>query len=135
LQPRDEITGVVVHGQTLARGLGDEDERVRGAALEAVDGLHFPHAFDPLTRIFREHPDPAVKTRVLTSIGRIATVEAGEFLIEVLRHEPDPLREAARRLLWSFDNADIFPILRRHLETESGPARADLEQILRGVSR
>ena len=117
----------------LVRGLRDEDDEVRRAALEAVEGLHFPHAFDPLSRIFREHADPRVKTAALTSIGRIATLEAGEFLVDVLRHEPDAMRDVARRLLHHFDNPDIYPILRRHLEVESGPARQDLEQIVRGA--
>ena len=117
----------------ITRGLRDEAKEVRQAALEAVAALHFAAAFDPLTRIVREHDDPRVKATALESLGAIATLEAGEFLIEVLRYEGDPLRDVARRLLTRFDNADIFPILRRHLEQESGPARALLEQILRGA--
>jgi HEAT repeat protein len=106
---------------------------VRQAALEAIASLHFPHAFDPLTRIFREHEQPLVKQAALESIGRIASLEAGEFLIEVLRYEAEPLREVARRLLSQFDNPDVFPILKKHLEVESGPVRQALEQVLRSV--
>jgi tetratricopeptide (TPR) repeat protein len=118
----------------INRGLRDEAPAVRQAALEAMTALHFPHAFDPLTRIFREHDDPRVKEVALESIGRIASLEAGEFLVEVLRYEPEPLRGVARRLLAAFDNPDVFPILRKHLEMEgSGPARQALEQIVRAV--
>jgi len=117
----------------IARGLRDDSKEVREASLEAVAALHFPHAFDPLTRIYREHEDLRVKTTALESLGAIASLEAGEFLIEVLRYEVDPLRDVARRLLAKFDNPDIFPILRKHLELESGTARALLEQILRGA--
>jgi hypothetical protein len=115
------------------RGLRDESRKVREGALEAMTALHFPHAFDPLTRIFREHDDGKVKEAALRSIGRIASLEAGEFLVEVLRYEADPLRTVARELLAQFDNADVLPILRKHLELESGPARQSLEQIVRAL--
>ncbi len=117
----------------ITRGLRDEAPAVRQAALEAMAALHFPHAFDPLMRIFREHDDARVKEVALESIGRISSLEAGEFLVEVLRYESEPLRHVARRQLASFDNPDIFPILRKHLELETnGPARQALEQIVRG---
>jgi len=72
---------------------------VRDAALEAMARLHFAHSFDPLTRIFREHDDARVKEVALESLGRTASLEAGEFLLEVLRYEAEPLRQVARRLL------------------------------------
>jgi hypothetical protein len=118
----------------INRGLRDEAQPVRQAALEAMAALHFPHAFDPLTRIFREHDDPKVKEVALESLGRIASLEAGEFLVEVLRYEVDPLRDVARRLLAQFDNPDVLPILKKHLELEAGPARQPLEQIVRALS-
>jgi hypothetical protein len=63
----------------------------------------------------------------------MGTLEAGEFLLEVLRYEADPLRNVARRQLAQFENPDILPILRKHLELESGPARVSLEQIVRSL--
>jgi hypothetical protein len=119
--------------ELVARGLRDDSQDVRKAALEAMASLHFPHAFDPLTRIFREHEESKVKEVALESIGRIASLEAGEFLIEVLRYELDPLRDAARRQLAQFENPDILPILKKHLELESGPARTALEQVVRAL--
>jgi hypothetical protein len=117
----------------INRGVRDEAPSVRQAALEAMAAMHFPHAFDPLTRIFRESDEPRVKEVALESLGRIASLEAGEFLVEVLRYEAEPLRQVARRLLAQFDNPDILPILRKHLELESGPARQALEQIVRSL--
>ena len=119
--------------QMITRGLSDEVPDVRKAALEALAALHFPHAFDPLTRIFRDHEDPRIKEVALESIGRIASLEAGEFLIEVLRYEAPALREVARRLLSSFDNADILPILTKHMELESGPRRELWNEIVQKV--
>jgi hypothetical protein len=119
--------------ELINRGLRDEAGAVRQAALESMSLLHFPHSFDPLVRIFREHEDPRVKEVALESLGKIATLEAGEFLLEVLRYEADPLRQVARRQLAQFDNPDILPILRKHLELESGPSRASLEQIVKSL--
>ncbi len=117
----------------IAPGLVDPVPAVREAALEALKALHFPHAFDPLTRIFRESEDLRVKEVALESIGRIASLEAGEFLVEVLRYEAPALRELARRLLSQFDNADILPILTKHMELEEGPRRETWNEIVQKV--
>ena len=114
----------------LQRGLRAEQEAVRLEAVEALGRLHFRHAFDPLVRIFREHDEPHVRSTALRSIGQIPSLEAGDFLIEVLRHEPEPLRTEAKQLLMRFDNREIYPILRQHYLMETGPLRAELEQIL-----
>src|SRR5581483_5355531 len=90
----------------IKRGLGDPSAKVREAALEAMRHLYFTHAFDPLTRIFRESEDGKIKEAALDSIGSIGSLEAGEFLIEVLRYEGDPLRDQARRLLAKFERPD-----------------------------
>jgi hypothetical protein len=116
----------------VRKALGDPDAQVREAALVAIGGLHFPHAFNPLARIYREAQAPRVKTAALESIGKIQTVEAGEFLISVLRQEDGPLRDAARGALASLDNADILPILRQHHEIEGNPrVREVLGELLR----
>jgi hypothetical protein len=141
--PREEVRHGVMRAlkhlyfkrtfQLINKGLRDGSKKVRDGALEAMAALHFPHAFDPLTRIFREHDDVKVKEMALRSLGRIASLEAGEFLVEVLRYEAEPLRGVARELLAQFDNPDVLPILRKHLELESGPARQALEQIVRAL--
>jgi len=105
----------------LGKGLTDRDAAVREAAVEALRGLHFPHAFHPLVRIYREHPDERVKAVALESIGRIGSIEAGEMLIGVLRQETGLLRDVARRGLSLFDDNEIVPILRQHLDLESNP--------------
>jgi HEAT repeat protein len=104
---------------------------VKQAAIDALGRLYFNHAFDPLVRIFREHSDPVVRSTALQSIGRIPSLEAGDFLVEVLRYEDGPMRTEAKRLLARFENREIIPILRQHQSMESGPMRAELDQILR----
>jgi hypothetical protein len=118
--------------QLLIRGLKDEDAAVRQAALEVMRALHFPHAVDPLIRIYREHEDEAVKVAALESLSRVGDLCAGEFLIDVLRHEAEPLSRVAFRLLLNYGNPDIRPLLRRYREVSSGRVREALERILRG---
>jgi len=115
----------------VRKALADPDSAVREAALTAIGGLHFPHAFNPLARIYRESNDPRVRTKALESIGRIQTVEAGEFLVMVLRQESGPLRDAAHAALAQMDNADVIPILRQHHEIETNAGvRETLQQLL-----
>ena len=116
----------------VRKALADSDAQVREAALVAISGLHFPHAFNPLARIYRESNDPRVRTSALQSIGKIQTVEAGEFLVMVLRQEGGNLREAAYQSLAQMDNADVIPILRQHHEIETNPqVRDTLGELLR----
>jgi len=109
----------------VRKALADIDTKVREAALVAISGLHFPHAFNPLARIYRESQDPRVRTAALTSIGKIQTVEAGEFLVMVLRQEGGNLREAAYTALVQMDTPDVLPILRQHHEIETNPQVRD----------
>jgi hypothetical protein len=116
----------------VRKALGDPDPQVREAALVAIAGLHFPHAFNPLARIYRESADARVRTAALESIGKIQTVEAGEFLVMVLRQETGILSDTARSSLAQMDNADVLPILRQHHEIETNPAvRETLGALLR----
>ncbi|MGE0871350.1 MAG: HEAT repeat domain-containing protein [Kofleriaceae bacterium] len=116
----------------VRKALVDPDAQVREAALVAIGGLHFPHAFNPLARIYRESNDPRVRTTALQSIGKIQTVEAGEFLVMVLRQETGGLREAAHSALAQMDNADVLPILRQHHEIETNPqVRESIGALLR----
>jgi HEAT repeat protein len=115
----------------VRKALQDPDAQVREAALIAIGGLHFPHAFNPLARLYRERTDPRVRAAALQSIGKITTVEAGEFLVMVLRQESGNLRDAATAALSQMDNADVIPILRQHHEIETNPqVRETLGQLL-----
>ena len=114
----------------LVEGLRSADQGTRQAAVESLGRLYFPHAFDPLVRIFREFDDAWIRRTALHSIGMIPQLQAGDFLLEVLRYEPEPLRSDAKQLLANFPNRDFFTILRQHYDSESGPVRAELEEIL-----
>ncbi|HEY8144936.1 MAG TPA: HEAT repeat domain-containing protein [Kofleriaceae bacterium] len=118
----------------IRRGLADPDPIVRDAAIEALRGLHFPHAFNPLARIYREADDARVQSTALESIGKIQSVEAGEFLLMVLRQEEGELREVSRRALAGFDNSDVLPIVRQYAQIETNAAlREVLDDLLRSA--
>lgn len=119
----------------LERGLLSEDAEVRREARDTLARLHFRHAFDPLVRIFREHRDLDVRRTALRTIGQIASLEAGDFLIEVLRQEGEPLRSLAHQALMQFPNREILPVLRQHYELESGPLRTELADIISRLGR
>ncbi len=116
----------------VRRALVDRDPGVRVAAIEALGGLHFPHAFNPLAQIYSESGDARVRAAALESIGKIQSIEAGEFLVSVLRQEEGSLRDVALRALGALDNPDVFPILRQYHEIETNEeVRRALGQLLR----
>ena len=71
---------------TLRRALSDADASVRAHACEAIQQLHFPHAFDPLARIYREVNDPEAKRAALRALAMVDTEEATEMVLATLQH-------------------------------------------------
>lgn len=114
----------------VIKGLADPDPAVRREAMAAVSALHFPHAFDPLSRIYREAADPEVRRAALSSIGKTPSVQAAELLIDVLRHGERTERDLARDLLSRADHPEVTPLLQRAVAAETGAARAELERVL-----
>ncbi|MBO6938513.1 MAG: HEAT repeat domain-containing protein [Deltaproteobacteria bacterium] len=116
----------------VMKGLEDEDGAVRHEALEAVSALHFGHAFDPLQRIYRMSPNPDVRRAALTSIGKIASVEAAEMLIDVLRQGDPDERKLVAGLLSRAEQPEVDTLLRRAVAAEQpGPIATSMEKILR----
>lgn len=117
----------------VRKGLSDEAPEVRAAALQALSDLHFTHAFEPLSRIYREYENRQIRKTVLRSIGRIPTMEAGEFLLEVLRYESDELRTVAADALRNFDHPEIFRLVESQALLETGDTRTLLQSILNSL--
>jgi HEAT repeat protein len=115
----------------VIKGLADADRAARREALAAVQALHFGHAFDPLSRIYREASDPEVRRAALASMGKIPSVQAAELLIDVLRHGDRPERELARDLLVRADHAEVTPLLTRAAAAETGALRGEFDKVLR----
>lgn len=115
----------------VIQGLADPDKNVRREALAAVSALHFGHAYDPLSRIYRETSDPEVRRTALASIGKIPSVQAAELLIDVLRHGDRAERDLARELLIRADHTEVTPLLQRAAAAEHGATRSEFDKVLR----
>lgn len=80
---------------TLRAALSDPDAAVVHEAARALEELRFPHAFDPLARIYRESQNRDVRASALRALAKIDTFEAAEMLLGVLQHDSETDRAAA----------------------------------------
>ena len=114
----------------VMRGLEDEHGDVRKEALDAVSALHFGHAFDPLQRIYRTSGEPVVRRAALTSIGRIASIDAAEMLVDVLRQGDPDERTLVRDLLTRAEQPEVTGLLKRAVTAETGPVKRAMQEVL-----
>ena len=115
----------------VEQGLRDPEAMVRNRALEAVETLHFGHAFDPLQRIYRGFQSPEIRAAALRSIGKIPSLEAAEMLVDVLRQGDAEERTLVRELLAKHDQPELDELLRRTMVNEVGAIRVEFERVLR----
>lgn len=115
----------------LMKGVAEGDPAVRAAVIEAIQILHFPHAFDPLSRLHREQSDVQVRAAALHSIGRIPSLEAVEYLIGTLRQGSAEERQLAADLLVRQDATEATPALQAAAAQESGEMLQVLHNVLR----
>ena len=80
---------------TLREALADPDPAIVQEAAKALEELRFPHAFDPLARIYRESQSPVVRTSAVRALAKIDTFEAAEMLLGVIQHDGTDERTAA----------------------------------------
>jgi len=118
----------------VRKGLADGAQSVQEEALRALRVLRFRDGFDPLVQIFRQSTDERVRVAALETIAGIGSMEAGLFLLDVLRHETGTLRNTAEVLLAGFSGDDITPTVRQYLDLEVGESREALAHILRSLT-
>lgn len=114
----------------VSQALRDPIPGVRAAAANSVRRLIFPHAFEPLRRIFeaRDLPDPEpAREAALHAIGKIGTVEALDFLCDRLREGEQPFIKLASTAISQLSNPELLPYLRRQIEFVPAEHRAVLE--------
>jgi hypothetical protein len=80
---------------TVRTALADPDPSISEQAARTIEALHFPHAFDPLVRIFRESAVPVVRAGVLRALVRTDTSESADFVSGIIEHGPPVDRAAA----------------------------------------
>lgn len=114
----------------VSQALRDPSPQVRLAAAQSVKRLVFPHAFEPLRRIFeaRDLPDPqAGRDAALAAIGKIGSVEALDFLCDRLREGEKPFVDVSKTAISQLSNPELLPYLRRQIEFVPAEHRAVLE--------
>ncbi len=122
----------------VGRALRDDVATVREAAANATARLIFPHAFEPLRRIFeaRDLPDAdRAHAAALRAIGKINTVEALECLCDRLREGNKQHVELALHALGELTNPELLPYLRHQVELVPAAYRAVLEDTTRRLER
>ena len=113
-------------------------DRVREAAAASTTRLVFPHAFEPLRRIYsmRDLPDAEkARTAAVRAIGKINTAPALEFLRDRLRENEKAFAELALHALRELTNSELLPYLRHQVELVPPVYRAVLEDTARRLER
>jgi HEAT repeat protein len=114
---------------TVRQALSDPDRTVRAQACKTVEALRFPHAFDPLGRIYREASDAEARASALRAIARIDTAEAGELLLGVFQHDAELERRAALDALKKARGAVFLELARRSWGSLSREAQAAIREV------
>ena len=121
---------------TLREALVDGDPTIVHEGAKALEELRFPHAFDPLARIYRESQSAPVRCSALRALSKIDTLEAAEMLLGVIQHDGAEERGAALDALKKARGLRFVDLARDQMKTLAGPARAAVRDVLqaRGVS-
>jgi tetratricopeptide (TPR) repeat protein len=112
----------------VRRGLADADATVRREAVQALRSLHFRDAFPSLAYFYRESVDPEARQAALDSIGKIDTLEAGLFLIEVVRQDAGETGE--RALAFLRGRPELASLIHHAAMVETGPVQRALKTLL-----
>ncbi len=115
---------------SLRQALADDDPGVAREAARALEELRFPHAFDPLARIYRETPRAAVRASVIKALAKIDTLEAAEMLLGVIEHDGAADRSAAVDALKRARGTKFVDLARAAMGRLPSPAQAAVRDIL-----
>jgi HEAT repeat protein len=115
---------------TLREALADPDGTIVQEAAKALEELRFPHAFDPLARIYRESQSPAVRASAVRALAKIDTLEAAEMLLGVIQHDGTSERTAAVEALKRARGLRFVDLAREQIKQLAGPARTAVRDVL-----
>ncbi|MGA7122699.1 MAG: HEAT repeat domain-containing protein, partial [Polyangiaceae bacterium] len=115
---------------TVVAGLRDSDPAVVDQAAKAVEALSFPHAVDPLSRILRDSPQPAVRAAALRALAHVDTIEAAELVLGVLEYGPPSDRAAALAAVRGASGTTFLALAHAALPSASAGLKATLREVL-----
>ncbi|MDC3961233.1 HEAT repeat domain-containing protein [Polyangium jinanense] len=116
---------------TLREALVDAEGGVVQEAAKALEELRFPHAFDPLARIYRESQSPVVRASAVKALARIDTLEAAEMLLGVIEHDGRDERQAAIEALKRARGMKFVDVAKSSLPGLSSAAQSAVREVLR----
>lgn len=121
---------------TLREALLDADPSLVNEAAKAIEEFRFTHAFDPLSRIYRESQNKNVRASALKALSKIDTIEAAEMLLGVLSHDGREERTAAVEALKKARGMKFIDIARGTFRDLSAPAQTSVREVLsaRGIA-
>jgi hypothetical protein len=121
---------------TLRDALADTEAGVVHEAAKAIEELRFPHAFDPLARIYRESQASGVRVSAVRALAKIDTVEAAEMLMGIIEHDGSDERQAAVEALRRARGMKFVDLAKSMMGRLSGAPQAAVREILqaRGVA-
>lgn len=117
---------------TLRAALADPDPQVVAEAARALEELRFPHAFDPLSRIYRESPNLAARASALRALAKIDTTEAAELLLSVIEHDGDGPRGVVVEALRKARGSRFLDAARASLPRLSPSAQQAVKAVFEG---
>jgi HEAT repeat protein len=115
---------------TVRAGLGSPDAAIVEEASKAMKGLYFPHAIDPLSRILRESPQPAVRAAALWALARIDTLEAAEIVLRMLEHGTPADHVATLAAVKDARGTKLVELARAELPSATAALQARLREAL-----
>ena len=121
---------------TLRDALSDADATVVQESAKAIEDLRFPHAFDPLARIYREAQSPAIRASAVRALAHIDTLEAAELLLSIIEHDGKDEQKAAVESLKKARGMKFIDVAKNAQASLSEAAKGAIREIFRarGVS-
>lgn len=116
---------------TLRDALGDTDATVVQESAKAVEDLRFPHAFDPLARIYREAQSPAIRASAVRALAHIDTLEAAELLLSIIEHDGRDEQKAAVESLKKARGMKFIDVAKNAQSGLSDAAKVAVREIFR----
>jgi HEAT repeat protein len=118
---------------TLEQALRDPDPEVATEAVGALGRLKFPHAFDPLARIYRTAHDSRARLAALAAIAQIDLEDAADLLLDALEHGQKEEREKAIAALQSSRIGSHFVQAARSVYAQGSPRlKQAINEVFRG---
>lgn len=141
LRPEPVVRAAVVRGLSrflykrtfisLRSALSGPDPTILQEAARTLEELRFPHAFDPLSRIYRESDSRMVRTSVVRAISKIDTLEAAEMLLFVIQHDGADERTAAVEALKRARGLRFIDLAQERIKHLSAPAARAVGEVLK----